>query len=129
LLKPTDTLYEVTYHFAHHLSDFFFVSPDGARLDGMITLTDLLRAQSNGVKPETPLADFMVKEPTVLAATDSALIAASTLSRTRLQDAARRRGQTDRRIVAWCAFASSSPGCSKWCPRPTGMTAPTLPPG
>ncbi|MSU46165.1 MAG: CBS domain-containing protein [Lacunisphaera sp.] len=76
-MKTTDSLYDTSHQFARHPSDFFYVSADGARLDGLITLTDFLRAQGKGVPPETPLALFMTKDPAMLAAMDTVLIASS----------------------------------------------------
>ncbi len=128
LLKPTDTLYEVTHQFARHPSDFFFVSPDGARLDGMITLTDLLRAQNNGVKPETPLAEFMMKNPTVLAATDSAIIAASAFREHGFKTIPVVADKTSRRIVGVIRVRRLIARVLEVVPPPTGLTAPPMPP-
>ena len=128
LLKPTDTLYDVTHQFARHPSDFFFVSPDGARLVGMITLTDLLRAQSNGVAPETPLAAFMKKDPTSLAATDSALIAASAFREHGFKTIPVVADQTSRRLVGVVRVRKLIAKVLEVVPPPTGMTAPPQPP-
>jgi NADH dehydrogenase len=127
LLKPTDTLYDVTHQFARHPSDFFFVSSDGARLEGMITLTDLLRAQSNGVKPETPLADFMKKDPTSLAATDSALIAASAFREHGFKTIPVVADKTSRRIVGVMRVRKLIARVLEVVPPPTGLTAPPQP--
>jgi len=67
-LQPTDSLLEVTRR---------FVSADGERLDGLVTLTDLLRAQATNVLPDAPVSDFMVKDPAVITTADSCLVAAS----------------------------------------------------
>jgi NADH dehydrogenase len=75
LLKPTDTLTEVTRVFGRHSPEFFFVSADGMKLDGIVTLTDILRAQ--GSPAETPAADFMAKTPVAITATDTCLVAAA----------------------------------------------------
>lgn len=77
LLAPTTPLREVTRLFAESTNDLLFVVSAGDRLDGLVTLTDILRVQGNGAAPETPVADFMVKSPTAIAATDTALVAAS----------------------------------------------------
>jgi len=77
LLLPTETLIEVTRRFATSDVDLFFVSADGQQLAGLVTLTDLLRAQAMGAAPETPLRDFMVANPKVIAATDTCLVAAA----------------------------------------------------
>ena len=129
LLKPTDSLYEVTHQFARHPSDFFFVSPDGARLEGMITLTDLLRAQNNGVKPETPLGDFMMKNPTVLAATDSAVVAASAFREHGFKTIPVVADKTSRRIVGVVRVRKLIARVLQVVPPPTGLTAPPMPPG
>jgi NADH:ubiquinone reductase (H+-translocating) len=77
LLRPTETLFEVTRRFGESDEQFFFVSTDGDRLEGLVTLTDLLRAQAVGTSPETPLGDFMIRNPAVIKTTDTCLIAAS----------------------------------------------------
>jgi NADH dehydrogenase len=128
LLRPTDSLYEVTHQFARNPSDFFFVSPDGARLDGMITLTDLLRAQSNGVKPETPLADFMKKDPASLAVTDTALIAASAFREHGFKTLPVVADKTGRRIVGVVRVRKLIAKVLEVVPPPTGLTVPPVPP-
>lgn len=128
LLKPTDTLYDVTHQFARHPSDFFYVSSDGARLEGMITLTDLLRAQSNGVKPETPLGSFMKKDPAVLAATDSTLIAASAFNEHGFKTLPVVTDKTSRRIVGVVRVRRLIARVLEVVPPPTGLTAPPMPP-
>ncbi len=128
LLKPTDTLYEVSHQFARHPSDFFFVSSDGARLEGMITLTDLLRAQSNGVKPESPLATFMKKDPAVLAATDSTLIAASAFREHGFKTIPVVTDKASRRIVGVVRVRKLIARVLEVVPPPTGLTAPPMPP-
>ena len=77
LLKPTETLFEVTKRFGEGDEQFFFVSSDGERLEGLVTLTDLLKAQAIGTTPETPLSSFMIRNPAVIKTTDTCLIAAS----------------------------------------------------
>lgn len=126
LLKPTETLYQVSHHFARHASDFFFVSPDGAKLEGMITLTDLLRAQSSGVKPDTPLADFMKRDPAILAATDSALIAASAFREHGYKTLPVVADKNSRRIVGVVRVRKLIARVLDVVPPPTGLTAPPV---
>jgi len=76
-LAPTTPLREVTRHFAESTNDVFFVAGAGDRLEGIVTLTDLLRVQGTGAAPETPVAQFMVAAPAAILATDTALLAAS----------------------------------------------------
>lgn len=78
LLTPTTTLRDVARVFAAHTPDFFFVSGGDLRLDGIITITDLIRAQSQNLPPETPAAEFMTPSPVAILATDTPFVAAST---------------------------------------------------
>lgn len=77
ILRPTETLFEVTKRFGESDEQFFFVSADGDRLEGLVTLTDLLRAQATGMTADTPLGDFMIRNPAVITTTDTCLIAAA----------------------------------------------------
>jgi len=77
ILRPTETLFEVTKRFGKSDEQFFFVSTDGDRLEGLVTLTDLLRAQATGMTADTPLGDFMIRNPAVVTTTDTCLIAAA----------------------------------------------------
>ncbi len=76
-LAPTTPLRDVTRLFAETTNDLFFVAGPCDRLEGIVTLTDLLRVQGNGAAPETPVAQFMVAAPAAILATDTALLAAS----------------------------------------------------
>lgn len=77
ILRPAETLFEVTKRFGESDEQFFFVSTDGSRLEGLVTLTDLLRAQATGTTADTPLGDFMIRNPAVITTTDTCLIAAA----------------------------------------------------
>ena len=85
LLKPDNTLLEVSQSFVDHNAEFFCVSADGQRLDGLVTITDLIRAQSAGATGSTPLADFMAAHPVALSPEDTALTASTTLRDYRLK--------------------------------------------
>jgi len=128
LLSPTDSLYAVTCQFARNPSDFFLVSGDGVKLEGLITLTGLLRAQSDGVKPGTPLADFMVKDPSSLAATDTALIAASAFRELNYKILPVVADKDSRRIVGVVRVRKLITRILQVVPPPTGLTVPPLPP-
>jgi NADH dehydrogenase len=77
LLPVTTTLREPTRAFAVSANDVFYIVSASDRLEGLVTLTDLLRAQGNSLKPETPVTEFMAARPASILATDTALIAAS----------------------------------------------------
>ncbi len=77
LLQTTSTLLDVTRIFAGNNGDFFYVLGAGDRLEGIITLTDLLKAQSAGKPPDTAVTEFMTKEPAAIAQDESMVVAAS----------------------------------------------------
>ncbi len=77
LLKPAYTLTDVMRVFADNNSDFFYVSRDGAQLDGVVTLTNLLRAQSCDATADAPASTFMTREPAAITSNDTPLVAAS----------------------------------------------------
>ena len=79
LLKPTDALWEVSKAFSENGNEFFYVSGEGTHLEGVVTFTDLMRALSSGAKMETPLSEYMVREPVAVSTEDTSLVAASTL--------------------------------------------------
>jgi NADH:ubiquinone reductase (H+-translocating) len=126
LLKPTDSLFAVTYQFAQNPSDFFFVSGDGVKLEGLITLTGLLRAQSSGAKPETPLAEVMVRDPAVIAETDSTLIAASAFRELNYKILPVVADKTGRRIVGVVRVRKLITRILQVVPPPTGLTTPPM---
>jgi len=128
LLKPTDNLFAVTHQFARNSSDFFLVAGESDRLEGLITLTGLLHAHSNGTKPEAPLADFMVKDPSVLAATDSTLVAASAFRELNFKILPVVADKESRRIVGVVRVRKLITRILQVVPPPTGMTTPPLAP-
>jgi len=79
LLKSTDTLREVSRVFSESTNEFFYVSNDGQLLEGVVTFTDLMRALSSGAEKETPVTEFMTKDPVAVSLDDSSLTAAATL--------------------------------------------------
>ncbi|MCR6630365.1 MAG: cyclic nucleotide-binding domain-containing protein [Magnetospirillum sp.] len=72
----TATLAEVTRTFTENKADFFYVISGENRLEGIITLTDIIRAQSGEHLPTAPVTTFMTKAPATLLATDSSVVAA-----------------------------------------------------
>jgi NADH dehydrogenase len=85
VLKPSATLRDVGHAFVEHPNDFFCVSSDGQTLEGVVTITDLLRARSGNATPETPLEEFMSKNPVTLAASDNCALATSAIREYRLK--------------------------------------------
>ena len=126
-LKPTDTSFVVSHHFAGSSAEFFYVSGDGRRLDGLITLTDLLRAQNNGVTPDMPLAKFMVRDPVAIARTDTTLIAASAFREHGFKTLPVVADQRSREIVGVIRVRRLIARVLEIVPPPTGQTAPPVP--
>jgi NADH dehydrogenase len=98
-LPPATTLRDVTRHFADSTNDLFYIASAGDRLEGLVTLTDMLRVQGNGAAPETPVSEFMVKNPATILATDTALIAASAFRESGFKSLPVLADSTSRRIV------------------------------
>ena len=101
LLKTTDTLLQVTRVFAERTPDFFFVSGDGARLDGIVTLTDLLRAQAQGTALDAPAEQIMTKMPVAILQTDTPVVAATVFRENGLKFLPVVADQASRRIVGF----------------------------
>jgi NADH dehydrogenase len=85
ILKPTATMREVSQAFVDHGNEFFYVSNDSNTLDGIVTITDLLRGRSMGAKDETPVGEFMTKSPVAMAEDDDCAVAASAIREYRLK--------------------------------------------
>ncbi|HWW01100.1 MAG TPA: FAD-dependent oxidoreductase [Candidatus Acidoferrum sp.] len=85
LLTPTTTLREVGQVFVEHGNEFFYISSDGQTIEGVVTITDLLRGQASGATRTTPVSEFMTKNPVAVAADDTCALAATTLREYRLK--------------------------------------------
>jgi len=76
---------EVSQAFVDHGNEFFYVSAGTDTLDGIITITDLLRGRSLGARDETPVSEFMTKSPVAMAEDDDCALAASAIREYRLK--------------------------------------------
>jgi NADH dehydrogenase len=85
VLKPETTLREVGRAFIEHGNEFFYVSGDGQTLEGIVTITDILRARSTGATDKTPARDFMTKNPVALAVDDDCALASTAIREYRLK--------------------------------------------
>jgi len=85
LLKSTTPIREVSRAFVEHGNEFFYISDDGMNVDGVVTVTDLLRAQPGTDNRTTLLADFMTRNPVTVAADDDCAVAATVLREYRLK--------------------------------------------
>ena len=85
LLRPTATMQEVGKAFVDHGHEFFYVSGDGQTVEGVVTITDLLRGQSGNTDGSTPITDLMTKNPVVVALDDDCSVAAAAIREYRLK--------------------------------------------
>jgi CBS domain-containing protein len=85
LLPPTATMREVGRAFVEHGNEFFYVSADGQTLEGVVTITDLLRGQGSGAGGSTPVSEFMARNPVTVALDDDCAVAANVLREYRLK--------------------------------------------
>jgi CBS domain-containing protein len=80
VLAPSTTFGEIlTWYGSNKMPNFFYVSSDGTRLDGVLTRTDLLHAVESGANSKSKVAEFMVTNPIAVTITDNALVAATTM--------------------------------------------------
>ncbi|SPE61294.1 Cyclic nucleotide-regulated FAD-dependent pyridine nucleotide-disulphide oxidoreductase (modular protein) [Verrucomicrobia bacterium] len=86
LLKPTATLREVGRAFVEHANEFFYVTSDGQTLEGVVTITDLVRASTGVANPGLRLADFMTKNPVAVAVEDTCAVASGVIREYRLKN-------------------------------------------
>lgn len=85
LLQPNATMRDVGRAFVEHGNEFFYVSADGETLDGVVTITDLLRGQGSGGGASTPVTEFMARNPVTVAIDDDCAVAANVLREYRLK--------------------------------------------
>jgi len=99
LLKPSATVEEVGHAFIEHGNEFFYVSSDGQTLDGVVTITDLLRGRVTGATAEMPASEFMTKNPVALAADDTCALAYAALREYRLKSLPVVEGKESRKLA------------------------------
>jgi NADH:ubiquinone reductase (H+-translocating) len=85
MLKPGATLRDAGRAFIDHGNEFFYVSNDGVTLEGIVTITDLIRGRSLPLGTATPVKDFMTRSPVTVAADDSCAVAANAIREYRLK--------------------------------------------
>lgn len=85
LLNPAATLAEVSRAFVENGNEFFYVSSDGQTLEGVVTITDLLRGRSMGATPSSPVSEFMTRNPVALAVDDDCALASAAIREYRLK--------------------------------------------
>ncbi len=99
LLAPTATLREVAREFVDEGQEFLYVSKDGVNLDGIVTMTDLIRAHASGLLGDAPVSSFMVRNPVAVAVDDDCLMAETVMLEHQLKWLPVLAGKNDLRIV------------------------------
>ena len=99
LLKPAAALRDVGHAFVEHGHEFFYVSSDSQTLEGVVTITDLIRGRSTGSTPTTPVSEFMTRNPVALAADDNCAIASTAIREYRLKSLPVVEHKDNRRLV------------------------------
>ncbi len=85
LFKPSSTMAEVGRAFAEHNHELFYVCGEGQVLEGVVTMTDWMRALSQGAGPDTPIAELMKHNPVTLCRDDDGAVAATVVREHRLK--------------------------------------------
>jgi len=85
LFRPSSTMRELGRAFAEHDHELFYVCGDGEALEGVVSLTDWMRALSRGVGPDTPVGEWMVRQPITLHVEDDGVAAATVIHEHRVK--------------------------------------------
>ena len=99
LLKPTSTLSEASHAFVENGHEFFYVSSDGKSLEGVVTITDLLRGRGQGATADSPVSEFMTKNPVALTADDDCAVASAAIREYRLKSLPVVAEKNDRKLL------------------------------
>ncbi len=84
-LKPDATLRQVGQAFVEHHHEFFYVSSDDHTLEGVVTITDLLRARDKVASGDVRVRDFMTQHPVAVTLDDDCALAANAIREYRLK--------------------------------------------
>ena len=79
-------MHELGRAFAEHNHESFYVCGEGQVLEGVVTMTDWMRALSRGAGPETPVAEVMVRQPITLGMEDDGVAAATVVREHRVKN-------------------------------------------
>jgi NADH:quinone reductase (non-electrogenic) len=86
LFKPTSTMREVGRAFAEHNHELFYICGEGQALEGVVTMTDWMRALSRGAGPDTPVTELMVRHPITLSIEEDGAMAATVIREHRVKN-------------------------------------------
>jgi len=99
LFRPSSTMRELARAFAEHNHELFYVCGEGEVLEGVVTMTDWLRALSRGAGPDTPVAEWMVRHPITLSAEDDGIAAATVIREHRVKNLPVVKSRANRQLV------------------------------
>jgi len=99
LLTPTATLREVGRTFAKYPHEVLYVCSDDRKLEGVVTMTDWMRALSRGASPESAVTDAMVRHPITIAPDEDAAAAAEVMREYRLKNVPVVENRESKRVV------------------------------
>ena len=109
---------EVSRAFVESNNEFFYVSGDGKTLEGVVTITDLLRGRASGATGSTPVGEFMTKNPVALSEDDDCAVVAAAIREYRLKSLPIVAGKDDRTLKGCIRVQSVNglcfPRTAKW---------------
>lgn len=85
LFAPNSTMSEIGRAFAEHNHELFYVCGTDRTLEGVVTMTDWMRAVARGAGPDTPAAELMARHPIALSIEDDGVVAATAVREHRLK--------------------------------------------
>lgn len=99
LFQSSSTMRDIGRAFAEHDHDVFYVCTEGAALEGVVTMSDWIRALSRGAGPETPVGEWMVKQPLTVSIEEDGAMAATVIREHRLKHLPVVQSRTSRQLV------------------------------
>ncbi len=85
LLRPAATRREVSRAFVEHGNEFFYVSSDDQTLEGVVTITDLIRSSSQRGNGEPSAGEIMTRNPVTVVPEDTCALAGNAIREYRLK--------------------------------------------
>lgn len=99
VFNSTSTMAEVGSAFAEQNHELFYVCGEGQEIEGVVTMTDWMRALSRGALPETPVTELMAPHPVVLGANEDGAAAVALIREHRVKNVPVVECRSKRRLV------------------------------